>query len=99
MLQDNSQSNIENKGKSLRSMVEKCHTYGIKDLFISGLVYTARIGLPVLEKTHKMIVRLCNKLGLCYNDNRNIRRKHLWKDGLHLVESGKVILANVFYLA
>ena len=41
-----------------------------------------------------MIVHLCYKLGACYVDNRNIRRKHLWKDGLHLVESGKVILAN-----
>ena len=37
-LEDNSQSIIENLGKNLRSMVEKCHTYGIKDVFISGLV-------------------------------------------------------------
>ena len=66
------------------------------NLFISGLVYTTRIGLPVLERTHEMIVNLCYKLGVCYVDNRNIRRKHLWKDGLHLVESGKVILANNF---
>ena len=85
-----------NIGKNLRSMVEKCYTYGIKNVFISGLVYTKRIGLPVLEKTHEMIVHLCNKLGICYVDNRNIRREHLWKDGLHLLESGKVILANNF---
>ena len=77
-------------------MVEKCHTYGIKNVFISGFVYIARIGLPVLEWTHEMIVHLCNKLGICYVCNRNIRRKHLWKDDLHLVESGKVILANNF---
>ena len=77
-------------------MVEKCHTFGIKNVFISGLVYTTRIGLPVLERTHEMILHLCNKLGICYVDNRNIRMKHLWKDGLHLVESGKVILANNF---
>ena len=96
LLEDNIQSKIEKLGKNLRSMVEKCHTYGIKNVFISGLVYTARIGLPVLEKTHEMIVHLCNKLGICYVDHRNIRRKHLWKDGLHLSESGKVILANNF---
>ena len=41
-----------------------------------------------------MIVHRYNKLGVCQVDNRNFRRKHLWKDGLHLVESGKVILAN-----
>ena len=95
-LEDNSQSKIENLGKNLKSMVEKCHTYGIKNAFISGLVYTTRIGLPVLERTNEMIVHLCNKLGICYVDNKNIRRKHLWKDGLHLVESGKAILANNF---
>ena len=96
LLEDNSQSKIENLGKNLKSMVEKCHTYGIKNAFISGLVYTTRIGLPVLERTNEMIVHLCNKLGICYVDNKNIRRKHLWKDGLHLVESGKAILANNF---
>ena len=91
LFEDNSQSKIENLGKNLKSMVEKCHTYGIKSVFISGLVYKTRIGLPVLEKTHGMIVHLCNKLGICYVDNQNIRRKHLWKDSLHLVESGKFI--------
>ena len=88
LLEDNIQSKIENLGKNLRSMVEKCYTYGIKNVFISGLV--------VLEKAHEMIVHLRSKLGICYVDNQNIRREHLWKDGLHLVESGKVILANNF---
>ena len=83
LLEDNSQLKIENLGKNLRSMVEKSHTYRIKNVFISGLVYTTRISL-------------CNQLGICYIDNRNIGRKHLWKDGFHLVESGKVILANNF---
>ena len=77
-------------------MVGKCHSYGIKNAFISGLVYTTRIGLPVLERTHEMVAHLCNKLGICYVDNRNIRRKHLWKDDLHLDESGEVISANNF---
>ena len=66
------------------------------NVFILGLVCTTRIGLPVLERTHEMILHLCNKLGICYVDNGNIRMKHLCKDGLHLVESGKVILANNF---
>ena len=96
LLENKSQLNIENLGNNLRSMVENCHTFGIKNVFISGLVYTIRIGLSVLKRTHEMILHLCIKLGICYVDNRNIRMKHLWKDGLHLVESGKVILANNF---
>ena len=94
LLEDNSQLKIENLGNNLRSMVEKCHTFGIKNVFISGLVYTTRIGLLVIERIHEMILHLGNKLGICYIGNRNIRMKHFWKDCLHLVESDKVILAN-----
>ena len=91
-MEDNTQSKIENLGKNFKSMVEKCHTYGIKKVFISGLVYTTRIGLPVPERTHKMIVQIWYML----RNNQNVRRKHLWNDCLHLVESGTVILANNF---
>ena len=72
MLEDNSISKIENLENNLRSMVDKCHTYEVKNVFISGLVYTTRIGLPVLERTHEMIMNLHYKLGACYVDNRNI---------------------------
>ena len=41
LLEDNSKSKIENLEKNLRSIVDKCHTYGVKNVFISGLVYTA----------------------------------------------------------
>ena len=36
LLEDNSQSKIENLRKNLRSMVENCHTYGIRNVFILG---------------------------------------------------------------
>ena len=72
LLEDNNKSKIENLKKNLRSMIDKCHTYGVKNLFISGLVYTTRIGLPVLERTHEMILHLCYKLRVCYVDNRYI---------------------------
>ena len=57
LLEDNSKSNIENLEKNLRSMVEKCQTYGVKNVFTSGLVYITRIGTPVLEMTHEMTVQ------------------------------------------
>ena len=47
-------------------MVKKCHTYGIKNIFVAGLVYTTGIGLPILERTHEMNDHLCNKLGKCF---------------------------------
>ena len=47
LLEDNTKSKIENLEKNLRSMVDKCHTYGVKYVFILGLVYPTRIGSPV----------------------------------------------------
>ena len=64
-LEDNSHSKVENIRKNLKAMVEKCHTYGITNVFISGLLYTTRISLPFLERTHEMIEHLCNKLDIC----------------------------------
>ena len=61
LLEDNSKLKIKNIGKNLRSIVEKRHTYVVKNVFISGFVYTPRIDLPVHERTHEMIVHLCNK--------------------------------------
>ena len=45
----NNQSRTENLHKSLMTMVEKCHTYGIKNVFISGLVYATGMDLSILE--------------------------------------------------
>ena len=42
------------------------------------------------------MVSLCSKLNLQYIDNRNINASQLFKDRLHLVESGKANLANNF---
>ena len=78
--------------KNLKLIVEKCHTY----VFNSGLAYKTWIGLPVPESTHEMTEHVSSNLGICYVDNRNIKRKHLWKDGLHLIRSGKIILAYNF---
>ena len=82
-------------------MVEKCHNCEIWNIFISGLVYTRKIGLPVFQRTHKTIERLANKLGMLCRLDKYKEEIYLWKDGLHLVKSGKAILAYnfLFYLS
>ena len=75
LLEDNGQSKIQNLGKNRKSMVVTCHTFEYMNVFVSGLVYTTRIGLSVLERAHEMIVHLCNKLGICSIDNKNKKEK------------------------
>ena len=68
--------------------------FDVKNIFISGLVYTTRINVGLLEKTHVIFPVFCRKYRWFYVNNRNIRGKHLYRDGLHLMEECKIILAR-----
>ena len=75
-------------------MVQKCRGFGVKRVFLSGIVYTKRIARQILNDVYDRLVSLCKRLEINYTDNRNIRETHLFKDGLHLLDTGKRILAN-----
>ena len=45
-----------------------------------------------------MISNYCNNKGLYYIGNRNIRADGLYKDGLHLLDKGKIVWANNFII-
>ena len=63
----------------------KCKMLGVKNIFILGLVSTTRINIGILEK-----LMLWFKIFARYEiDNRNIWGKHLYKDGLHVIEKVK----------
>ena len=52
--------------------------------------------LPIPERANEMIQNMCNHIGFIYIYNQNIRKVHLRKDGICLVESGKIIVTNNF---
>ena len=45
-----------------------------------------------------MTSNFCNINGIYYTDNRNIRVDCLYKDGLHLIDKGKIVLVNNFII-
>ena len=73
---------------------EKCRNYGVNNIFLSGIVFTTRVSLDILIQVHNKISNFCNTNGLYYIDNRNIRADSLYKGGLHLIDKGKIVLAN-----
>ena len=73
-----------------------CKGFDVKKIYILRLAYTTRINFVVSEKKHDMTQNFCQKCGWFCVDNKNIRRKHLYKDDLHLMEEGKIILARNF---
>ena len=68
--------------------------FGVKIVFISGLVYTTRVDVCLLERIHVLTFDFCRKNSFIYIDN--IRSDALYKDGLHLIDKGKAFLADNF---
>ena len=48
LLNDNRQSDIHKR-------IEKSKRVGVRNIFVSGFVYTTRVSLPILEKVHNLI--------------------------------------------
>ena len=86
----NSASNVNGLLSNIKDMIKKCRNFGAKYILVSGLVYMKRIINEFLEDVHLKLVNVCK---VYFIDNRNITGFYVFKDGLHLLESGKKLLA------
>ena len=96
VLQNSTETNINIFSNNVQEMAEKCCSSSVNNIFISGLVYAERFNVKTIENIHDKMIGLCFNFNLRYINSRNINDNHLFKDRLHLVESGKTILANKF---
>ena len=68
----------------------------MENVFISGLLQTTRVTEDVIGKVNELIEDIC-KVERCFHvSNDNITHANLFKDGLHLLDNGKQILAKNF---
>ena len=75
---------------------KKCTHYGVEKVFISALLACKRVNPNRINIINDLIKVRCDFHGFVYIDHNNIKDEHLWKDGIHLRENGKVILAQNF---
>ena len=66
----------------------------LKNVCLSGLVFTARVYLPLLNQVSKCILDICKTHNFSLINNDNIIRNDMYSDGLHLLRSGKFLLSN-----
>ena len=78
--------------ENLRKIAEKCFSYGIENFFISSVVSNKRYNGYFLERVSAQIAKFCKENNYDFIDHSN--STHLYDDSLHLLESGKIILAN-----
>ena len=68
----------------------------IGTLFISSIVYSTKVNYELLCKVNNLLHEECVKNGFYFIDNSAVTERDLWKDGVHMVESGKCLVANNF---
>ena len=73
-----------------------CREKGVKTIFISGIAFNKRIDYDVINRVNNDLKQNCDVQGFIYINNSEIFENDIWRDDLHLLESGKIILANNF---
>ena len=78
-------------------MGKVCIQNGVNKVFISSIVFSKNFTKQkLISELNDVLKERCIVYGFVFLNNSNIKKEHLWKDGTHLVEEGKVLLANNF---
>ena len=91
-------NNATDISNDLFNIVKLCHNYGVNTVHVSTIAFKPGY-LKIVEEITKLI---CEKQ-VFYEyrviKNANITREHIWRDKIHLNESGLSLLANNFIQA
>ena len=82
--------------QNIKEIGKKCKSYKVKYVFISSLTFNSRIFHRLLNEATEMIERVCLENGYYYIENGNVYENDLFKDGLHLQNSGKKNFSHSF---
>ena len=67
LLNDNSHSNVDNLMSNIHEIIEKCKRVGLRNTFVSGMVYITRVCLPIVERVHHYLIsNNCRKKNLVF---------------------------------
>ena len=87
-------SSIEQISTDVIEIVQLCRNRSIGKVFVSGIVYCTKVRYEKIQKLNKKLYQERMKYSFCFIENGAISEKDLWKDGIHLIESGRVVVAN-----
>ena len=96
ILYDSSSRQMNLLLRNIKEIEKKCKSCKVKYVFISGLTFNTRISHSLLKKVNEMIESVCLENGYYYIENGNVHKNYLFKDGLHLQNSGKKVLSHNF---
>ena len=94
VLKEQSDLQCESLTRNILEISHKCKEHGIEEIIISSLVVTENIDLNLLARVNTSLRNICRENVFCFVDNSNVSVDNLFKDKLHLLDSGKTIFAN-----
>ena len=77
-------------------VAQKCKEYGVEQIFVSSLLVCKRIDQRKIDLLNSILKQNAELKSYVFIDNGSIKEQHLWNDGIHLNNQGKIILANNF---
>ena len=72
ILNKKSPSSTDNLVSNLVKIDNKCISFGVMDLFVSGIAFIKRLPYAVIKNVNEKIVGMCKKNGMVFVDNGNI---------------------------
>ena len=96
LLNDESQDSVQNLLDNLKQIGLKCKAAGVKKVLVSGIVVNNKLTSAYISNVNQRISNMCRDNSFVFIDNISISTSSLFRDGLHLLEVRKRILANNF---
>ena len=90
-------STPEKIANKIADIATLCRDYGVNDVLISAMICRREKFLnEKVKRVNFLLKQICEENGYFSIDNSNIEIRNLWKDGIHLLESGETKLAENF---
>ena len=77
----------------------RCRSHNIATIFISSTAYSTKVNLQLIRNLNGLLYNACTKYGFHFVDNGAVFKCDLWKDCIHLLGTGKFIIANNFIIS
>ena len=75
--------------ESAIDITKECVRLGVKDVFVSSVTVNTRRSSAFISAVNNILQDKC-ATQFHFIDNSNIKKEHLWKDGLHLNRQVKI---------
>ena len=89
-------SNVKSTNDICKDIIDvglRCRNNNIGMIFISGIAYSSKVN-PASIQQFGLLFDECRRNGFKFVDNGAVSEIDLWTDGIHMIESGKRIIAN-----